>query len=614
MDDSSRRMFDPSPQPFRILRVDPTKHQIDPALSPTQQNRTSSADALSFEQEVLRDPTRRLSYELSCPIDCPASELEALYAALSDSAAPTDELLSFADRLWPLTRANFVAHIVSHRPATAALLYALLESHASIDANVIYAKLKAVRTAAGIPAPSWISFHQGLDDLLNIHTAAAFVGYHAIEDAVEPMLECTQQILADGERHLVEALGSLLGPYRRLIDTLQKDAAEQIATICAALQEQPDDASLIEPLANAIQIWMSTSGPLRMWSGHQGRHELDFDTPVDNLRSLIAGLAENRHYEVAVEIVEVTRDLFSAVPTTLDRLADDARLIEDLLLHTTIGQLQDIIDELAGDPGPLVAALERDGFAETSSEPAKALWEAFVRGAKAANEQSREAAWRSIQDFAIRLSNRPEAAAAVVRLLTGLIQYGEEGSAPPQFLKALRGNLDFMRSFIGSDAVETKVVVGQTPRTGSKRNRRIGLAALAFLALLVPAMCGYAVYLNLDHVRSIWPKLSWSQPAMSNSSGETMPPVGTGQHLDLDGVRYCHFQQERLRIIKQQVQGPQDARAYNLLIVDYNSRCSDFFYQDNDLKVVLDEVNAKKKLLEADAKQIMSTWPGHAGN
>jgi hypothetical protein len=93
-----------------------------------------------------------------------------------------------------------------------------------------------------------------------------------------------------------------------------------------------------------------------------------------------------------------------------------------------------------------------------------------------------------------------------------------------------------------------------------------------------------------------------------------MPPVGSGQHLDLNAVRYCHFQQERLRFIKQQVQGPEDARAYNLLIIDYNSRCSDFFYQDSDLKTVLAEVEAKKSLLQMDAKRMMMTWPGHTAN
>jgi hypothetical protein len=63
-----------------------------------------------------------------------------------------------------------------------------------------------------------------------------------------------------------------------------------------------------------------------------------------------------------------------------------------------------------------------------------------------------------------------------------------------------------------------------------------------------------------------------------------------------------------LRIIKPEVRGPEAARAYNMLVIDYNSRCSDYFYQDDDLKRVLNEVNANKELLEADAKRTMSTW------
>jgi hypothetical protein len=626
MDSSSRRTFDLSPQPFRILRVGAAATNKPDELGGGQPDRAGSADALIFEREVLLNPARRLIYELSCPIDCPPSELEALYAALSNGAASTDELLQFADRLWPLARANFVAHVVSHRPADAALLYALLESHASIDANAIYAKLKVARTAAGIPAPPWVSLHQGLDDLLNIHCTAAFVGYDVIEGAIEPVLGCTRQVLDHGERHLVEALGSLLGPYRQFIEPLQKDAAEQVASACVAVREQPGEASLIDQLENAVRAWMSTTRPLLMWSAYHAGRALDFDTPVEKLRALIDDLFESKHYEVASKIVDVTHDLFRAVPTTIDQLAEDARLIEDLSLHAGVAQLQDAINELESEPGPLIAALEQEGFGPTSTEPARRLWIAFLRTAQMKNRQAEDTAWLSMRDFAIRLSNRPEAAKAVARLIAGLIEYGERVSVAPQFLNALRDNLNFMKSFIGADPVETNIVASQTrskrslasiffwrgaPRDSSEnsipKRHRMGWAALA---LLVAAACGSAAYLGFDQLHMFWSKLSWGAPALT-AGGETVPPVGTGQHLALDGVRYCHFQQERLRFVKQQMQGPEDARAYNLLIVDYNSRCSDFFYQDNDLKTVLAEVEAKRKLLEADAKQIVSTWPGH---
>ena len=73
---------------------------------------------------------------------------------------------------------------------------------------------------------------------------------------------------------------------------------------------------------------------------------------------------------------------------------------------------------------------------------------------------------------------------------------------------------------------------------------------------------------------------------------ESIPPVGTGQRYSLPFVRYCHFQAERLKTIKPLANGPEDARAYNLLVVDYNARCSDFLYQAQDLALVEAEVSA----------------------
>src|SRR5207245_222531 len=172
IDSRSRRTFDLSPQPFRILRVGAAATNKADEPGGGQPDRAGSADVLIFEREVLLNPARRLIYELSCPLDCPPSEVEALYVALSNSAASTDELLK-------------------------------------------------------------------------IHSAAAFVGYDVIEGAIEPVLGCTRQVLDHGERHLMEALGSLLGPYRQFIEPLQKDAAEHVASACVAVREQPGEASLI---------------------------------------------------------------------------------------------------------------------------------------------------------------------------------------------------------------------------------------------------------------------------------------------------------------------------------------------------------------------------------
>jgi hypothetical protein len=279
--------------------------------------------------------------------------------------------------------------------------------------------------------------------------------------------------------------------------------------------------------------------------------------------------------------------------------------------------------------------LEKGELGQTSIEPAKRLWEVFILAANATNASpSSEVPWQLMHDFARRLSNMPEAAAAVTHLIGGLIVYGTRAAAPPKLLRALHDDLNFMKSFMGTENAPESLEAAHPPakeafffqlfrkfrmrrpalrmEPSSKRRRLIDLTGLAIIVLA--ALGSGMLYVGqFDKVRSFWPKTSLlgpAQQAIAPRGVETKPQVGTGQHLALDGVRYCHFQQERLRMVKQDVRGPEDARAYNLLIVDYNSRCSDFFYRDDDLKLVRAEVSAKKDLLAADAKSITSTWPG----
>lgn len=627
---SNGRKFDLFTEPFRILRIDPTatNNQIEDAFNISREIPETSTDALIFARNALLDPTQRLSYELSYPLDCPASQIEVFYAAVS-AHAPTEPLLRFSNLLWPLTRTNFIAHLASHRPTEgAALLYALLESYAALDATEIYEKLKAARASAGIPVPAFALVNQGLNELLHTHSSAAFAGYASIQDAAGPVLECTKQALARGNGHLVEGLGIMLAQYRQALDPMQ--AFRQIENACVALQLQPADGSLIEELSNAITNWTSGCRPLLMWDVHQGLSELGVEAPIQQLRTLITSLSGSQHYDVAIKVIALTRDIFSAVPTTIDQLAEDARLIESLKVQQQIMHLQGAIDEFESNPGPLIAALQKDGFGFTSIEPAKKLWQTFLQATKATNRTiSAELPWRLIRDFSIRLSNQPEAGAAVVSLITGLIHHGERASATPAILKPLRDNLSFMKSFMdaestGENGYESQPLPGtrsfitrffvrrnlpSNPK-GIGRKRQMVLGGLAFFTL---AAVSASAYFGVERLRPLWSTISLGalvRPATPSLGAETVPPVGTGQHLALDGVRYCHFQQERLQLIKGQVQGSEEARAYNVLIMDYNSRCSDYFYRDEDLKLVLAEVTASRNLLDADAKRIMSTWPG----
>jgi hypothetical protein len=171
-------------------------------------------------QASIFDPSRRLLHELSYPIDSPRAEVDALNAILS-SEIPADELLRFAQRLAPLSRANFVAHMVATRPAESGALGALVDAHACIEPMEIYATLKELRRTGESPTPSFSSVHQGLQELLDLHARAAIAGFERSEDSIEPVLACTLQILARGNRHHIDGLGSPLAAYRYAVGVLQ---------------------------------------------------------------------------------------------------------------------------------------------------------------------------------------------------------------------------------------------------------------------------------------------------------------------------------------------------------------------------------------------------------
>jgi hypothetical protein len=617
--------FDLFALPFWVLGVDPTASQQVLRNAFDRGIQTASVMDLTLAYEMLSDPAHRLLHELAYPLDCPSSAVEIYHAALRADAG-TEEFLNFADQLEPLARANFLAHIAARRPASGQLLYELIRSHAAIDPTSIHNKLGKTRSVAGLPAPSFLSVNQGLAELRQVHALAAFNGYDAVQDIAAPMLESTLKAIASEERHSSKALGRFLRFYRTATEQVRTDAANLIETACAALSKRPDDFACRDTIGRIAETWTSLCRPLLLWNAHQPNGQLKFGTPVASLRKLLNELCGKQQYDVALDVMSACQELFSAVPTTLDQLSEDARLAKTLSAHRCIRQLQKEIDHAGDDPEPLVAALEKSGFDEASTGPARSLWKSFVAVATSPTLSSPDQSpWRLIRDFAVRLSNRPNAGAAVIALLSGLIRLGESHGVPARTLAELRDNLRFMQSFMGSDPTEDSVAANvpsksATPRVGgfsaaiarvmrpASILRSAWTTSLISIGVLASLAVGAVVFYFGPDVRPLWSsELSAATlvEATASPGAQMMPPVGTGQHLTIEGVRYCNFQKERLRLIKLMIKRPEEARSYNLMIVDYNSRCSDFFYKDEDLKQVEAEIKAGKNILEADARHTL---------
>lgn len=595
--------FDPLVQPFRLLGIDPaaTDANVEAAYARALQQGAASAQDLADARSAILDPARRLWCELNYPIDSPPAQIETLFADLSGNVSAV-ELLPNLTQLAPLSRANLIAWLAARRPAEAIVLTTLLDAQASIDLNEIYAILKTFRHQAGCPPPSLVETSQGLSDLRATHIEFVINGYDTIESAAAPMLECAQRVLATAERYHVEALSELLETYRRSTLELRTDAYQRLESACLALRQRPEDASLIDELNDALQRLNSFNGPLILLDHYRGSSDRAVEIAVDQVLGLLDDLSANHHYETASKVIDLAQDAFYLMPGATEHFDEAANRVRSLRFETEIGPLQDVIEQLEADPS-WVGSLARDGFGEESTQQTLSLWLAFCQAIQITKaSEAADQPWWLIRELALRLGNSPETTAVSGRLIAGLIRYGESTLSNPAVLERLR---DDLREVEHRYPALLAAKVSRFQGSG----KRFFWAGLALVGML----CSFVAYRYLDvtagRFASRAPSLG---SAAAVSEPEVVPPVGTGQRFSLQYVRYCHFQEERLRVIKQEVNSPQDIQAFNFLANDYNSRCSNFYYQDDDLKIVMEEVTAKKKTLEADAKRILATWPWHS--
>jgi hypothetical protein len=512
--------------------------------------------------------------------------------------------LLLAEQFAPLSRANFLAHLAARGPAEAALLLALLDAHVSVDVTEIYTTLKKLRNQAGCPTPSLVNVNEGLHELFRRHAEAAILGYDAPENSTGPLLECTRSILATGKAYRVKALIGLLDAYRLATTKLQSKVNQQLEDAGAALLQRPDAASTIEAFTETLLRWIDLYRPFILLEAHRGHRNPDVGIATDRVRRLLADLSIDQKYPTARKIADLARAAFSSTPAAIEQFSDATAFLQNLAIEAAIKPLRDLIDRLESDPQLLIAALEKGGFGKQSSQPARNLWKAFRQSIKATQSSGLdEQPWILLRDFALRLGNRPHAATAAARLLAGLVRHGERTSLGPAVLVSLRDALSHIE--------QTHHVTVRTESRGFERAGRWLALACAALLGAASSLGAYRYFENFSLASGPTPG-PFADQTSPTLGPELMPPVGKEQHLNRDYVRYCRFQEERLRIIKGKVQGTDDIKAFNALANDYNSRCANFYYLDDDLKMVMDELAARRRILEADAQRIIATWPWRA--
>jgi hypothetical protein len=606
-------------QPFWLLDVDPAakREQIQAALEIAKRRNLVTDETLSAAYQILLDPAQRLPHELAYPLGCPVTELDE-WRRLRLNNVGIGELAKHAAGLSPLNRANFFAFCAAERPADAPLLRAMLGAHGRIEPTNVYNQLKDIRRLGGLPPPSLASVNEQLEIQLRDHCRRSIFPHSRVDEAAEAICECVRQTRLAGDQLQIDALQRLLAVYHEATSDQRSARLAAVEAACEDTEKTLEQQSSIDALAVALDRWANLSRPLFLHGINTGVPGEQLQTPLARLRSLVIDLALSAKYELALELADLGNEKLSLIPGAaelLDEAAFPAMQAYRMRRDRKIASLRALIGEYKRNPAQLVEALKDSGFGPGGIGAAARLWQSFagavnatVGSVQATQELISVEPWLEIRSLAQWLRGQQEGGSAAKSLLEGLLDQGPQTAIPSKAMEMLRGDLR------QDDATSTtKNVFARRPATKVLfyvAGVTIVLGAAPIIFKLNPWRMMTNTIIAFAHGTA--GSLSQETPTLEaeTSEDETVPAVGTQQRLGLASLRYCKFQEERLRLIKTKVRSPEDTRAFNLLVVDYNARCSDFLYRDSDILVVEAELVKNRKRLADQADHILSTWRG----
>lgn len=99
-----------------------------------------------------------------------------------------------------------------------------------------------------------------------------------------------------------------------------------------------------------------------------------------------------------------------------------------------------------------------------------------------------------------------------------------------------------------------------------------------------------------------------STATLSSDSFVTMPPVGSGLVLTSDQIRYCVYEDRRIKGAEKVVNNynQESVNSFNAMVEDYNSRCGYFKYRSGALSSIESEANQIQAQLEQEGRERMT--------
>ncbi|MCG2639413.1 MULTISPECIES: peptidoglycan-binding protein [Bradyrhizobium] len=653
------RSFQLLRNPFFVLRVDPTtpldriSEAVEDALADGE---VPEADIVAA-REALINPRQRTGAELSYLFDTPPSHVDRLVRALNGSTPSA--ILKEAERTAPLSRSNLLADVSARSPASSDVLFSILDAHAQISSSDLLAKIQSARRQAGMVSPSLEVVEEALSTLYEQHIKAMLAGLKNAYSAAAPLREGTRRILAAPDEDRLQALDRLLRAYSQFASSELGELEEHITQLVEQLRTRPATTGDIGELLDHLRRWLNLAQPLIDSEAQKGRDETRSRQLCFTIRSLCIDRAnEHGDFASALSISEVASEIFRSLPRASEQLAEDAQLLKERITEGKITPLKKFIDGVS--KWTIAADLENSGFGSSAKGAAHELWNLFLATvAELEGSNLADLPWILVRGLAIDLNNEENSPVAARVIIEQLLRLSRDTTPSADFIEKLRDDLRAVTKNANEKRVLKLVESGNTSaalrgldevlqtdlppedralysqlRSKLQSQRNVRFAKWVFFGLIAAALIGANLSNNsgpssqrpAPSTRPVeapsppyqvprpssdtFPAPTWTPPTPAEQAdlSEVKPPTGSGSLLTRSNIRYCRFQKARLKSIEGDLRNSFETDEFNKLADDYNARCSNFRYYENDLRIVEEEVRSRAATLIQEGRSMSATW------
>lgn len=638
------RSFDLRDNPFHLLGVssrDRSDAIAEAAEEAVGSGRLAERAALAAQQTLMA-ARMRLDAEVGwLPGVAPARASTTVDAVIGGKALDAGSV----EALRGVAKANLTAQSCTQGASDLETLRRLVACQSDIEVAGVGEAINADRFVAGFPQVDKTLVAQALKGLLTSHVEAAVSAIGASSDPPRIAANIAREFVSaqDARREFME---ECVERYNTWAASRISRVGEAVVATVKAYGESGSSQDLDQAVI-AMRAWRNETEARRIVFSAKKLDEPRSTELFRSVREFCKTLVNERNLpERAHEVFTALQAAFADVPSVVDQMERD------------IAELTDVVStkKLAEVAGPLAAALEaanrdlddtaiqlgQSGFSRTAKGVARQLYAGFDQAAigLAGTEQA-AIPWRAVRQLAVDLNNKADAPEEAKRLIDGLFAYGG-AATPPEMQNVLcadRRKLDHltlsshlataMKAGRADEAlrlialvesitddedergtlrdIRTKIEAGKR----AKRNKLIrwGIAAAVVL--------GFVILGNNQPSHptggTTYAPSTYSLPpvAADNSLTESMPPPSQQRILTRSELRYCLFQSTRIDDVRNLLPAqPNDYEvdAFNAMLRDWRSRCSENRYYENDKAAVDAIVAAHSALFASQAAAIVRVW------